>query len=577
MENTQDTKSQNRNQARRSRWRALTAALLAVLLLATACGSSDDDSGSADAADSASDDDAGDDDGAYAGDSSDESSDDDDAVSEDTDSSDESPADEESELATPHSGLFAAESPDIEEGEAERLAREEDNFFQEYGVRNFVETARDALSTFALDVDTGSYTIARRWLDEGEMPDPASVRVEEFVNAFDYNYRAPRSGLDIHVDGGPSPFDDNNVIVRVGVQAAVIDDRHRENAALTFVVDTSGSMDRDDRLGLVKEALTEMIGELDNDDTVAIVTYGDSSAIVLEPTLVSNDDEIYDAIDDLRPGGSTNLEAGLRTGYELADQAYVEDGINRVILASDGVANVGNTDPDALSREITDRAINGIQLVTVGFGMGNFNDTTMEQLADQGDGFYAYVDTLEEAERLFKLELIDNLTPVAMDARIQVEFDEDVVDSYRLIGFENRGVLDSDFRSDDVDAGELNSGHAATAIYELVLDRSIDLDNDRDDLGVVSLRWQDPVTRDWIEIDEEIDLRDIDLNWTDTSPEFRLATTVAAWADVLRGSPFADGVSLRALAEEADLIDNELRTEQTEELVRLTWRSHDLA
>ncbi len=581
MNTTRDT----HNQAKA--WRALLAAMLAVLLLASACGGDDDsstDSGddggtSDDAADSS--DDAVDDEALFAGDDDSGSDDSDDAMAEGDvaveaeDAEGDTDADSADEEA-PTSGLFAGDEP-APETEAERLAREQDNFFQEYGVRDFVETSRDPLSTFALDVDTGSYTITRRWLEEGVMPDPASVRVEEFVNSFEYDYRAPRDGLDIHVDGGPSPFDDDNLIVRIGVQAAVVDDRDRADAALTFVVDTSGSMDRDDRLGLVKEALTEMIRELDDDDTVAIVTYGSESNIVLEPTSVRDDDEIYDAIDDLRPGGSTNLEAGLRTGYELADQAYVENGINRVILASDGVANVGNTDPDALSREITDRAINGIQLVTVGFGMGNFNDTTMEQLADQGDGFYAYVDTLDEAERLFEVELIENLTPIAMDARIQVEFDEDIVDSYRLIGFENRGVLDSDFRNDEVDAGELNSGHTVTAIYEIELDRSVDVENDRDDLGIVNLRWQDPETRDWIEIDEEIDLRDIEPDWTDTSAEFRLATTVAAWADVLRNSPFAHDISLRSLAEEAELIDDELRTDQTEELVNLTWLSEDLA
>jgi Ca-activated chloride channel family protein len=551
----------------------LLATLLSALLFATACSNDDaNDEGtndvSTDSSGTNSDSTLG---SATAAEADDE------AGNDTADVSDEAEGKLKSESSAPTSGLFADDEPADPEIKAEQLDGKHDNFFEEYGVRNFVDTAHDALSTFALDVDTGSYTITRRWLDEGIKPDPASVRVEEFVNAFEYDYSTPRNGLDIHIDGGPSPFDENNIIVRVGIQAAVINDHDRENAALTFVVDTSGSMDRDDRLGLVKQALTEMISELDDDDTVAIVTYGDSSAIVLEPTLVRNNDEIYDAIDDLRPGGSTNLEAGLRTGYELAERAYAEGGINRVILASDGVANVGNTDPDALSREITDRAINGIQLVTVGFGMGNFNDTTMEQLADQGDGFYAYVDTLNEAERLFKVELIDTLTPVAMDARIQVEFDEDVVDSYRLIGFENRGVLDSDFHSDDVDAGELNSGHTVTAIYELELDRSVDLENDRYDLGIVSLRWQDPETREWIEIDEEIDILDVALDWMETTPQFRLSTTVAAWADVLRGSPFAEHVSLRALAEEAELIDDELRTAQTEELVRLTWLSHDLS
>ena len=554
-------------------WRALLATLLSALLFATACSNDDaNDEGtndvSTDSSGTNSDSTLG---SATAAEADDE------AGNDTADVSDEAEGKLKSESSAPTSGLFADDEPADPEIKAEQLDGKHDNFFEEYGVRNFVDTAHDALSTFALDVDTGSYTITRRWLDEGIKPDPASVRVEEFVNAFEYDYSTPRNGLDIHIDGGPSPFDENNIIIRVGVQAAVIDDRDRANAALTFVVDTSGSMDRADRLGLVKQALTEMISELDDDDTVAIVTYGDISAIVLEPTLVRDDDEIYDAIDDLRPGGSTNLEAGLRTGYELAEQAYAEGGINRVILASDGVANVGTTDPNALSREITDRAINGIQLVTVGFGMGNYNDTIMEQLADEGDGFYAYVDTLNEAKRLFMVELIDNLTPVAMDARIQVELDEDLVDSYRLIGFENRGVLDSDFRSDDVDAGELNSGHTVTAIYELELDSSVDLENDRHDLGTVSLRWQDPETREWIEIDEGIDLLDVALSWMDTTPHFRLSTTVAAWADVLRGSPFAEQVSLRALAEEAELIDDELRTAQTEELVRLTWLSHDLS
>ena len=233
--------------------------------------------------------------------------------------------------------------------------------------------------------------------------------------------RAPH-GPALHIDGGPSSFDRDNVLVRVGVQAAVIDDRD-PTGGLTFVVDTSGSMDRDDRLGLVKEVLAELVDELDRDDTVAIVTYGDSSAIILEPTPAGNERAILDAIDDLRPGGSTNLEAGLETAYELAERAFVEGGINRLILASDGVANVGTTDPDALTRRISDRAINGIQLVTVGFGMGNYNDVLMEQLADTGNGRYAYVDTRDEAERLFEEELVDTLAPVAIDGRIQVEFD----------------------------------------------------------------------------------------------------------------------------------------------------------
>ena len=425
-------------------------------------------------------------------------------------------------------GLFAPE-PDPDRSSA--ADREEDNTFENYGVRPFVEASVDPFSTFALDVDTGSYTVARRWLDEGLLPEPDSVRVEEFVNAFDYDYDAPREGLDIYVDGAPSPFEDGDVLVRIGVQAAVIDDRDRPNAALTFVVDTSGSMDRDNRLGLVKEALEQLVQELDNDDTVAIVTYSNKSSVVLEPTSVRDDDEIYDAIDDLRADGSTNLEAGLRTGYDLAEEAFIDGGINRVILASDGVANVGLVDPDELSRTITDRADDGIQLVTVGVGMGNFNDVTTEQLADQGDGFYAYVDSFDEAERLFEQELIATLTPVAIDARIQVEWDDRYVDAYRLIGFENRGVLDSEFRNDDVDAGELSSGHTVTAIYELDLDGDAD---GRIELGEIALRWKDPNDGEWIELHEDVDLRDVEDDWDDTSDEMKLATLVAAWAEILQ-------------------------------------------
>ncbi len=286
-------------------------------------------------------------------------------------------------------GLFGAE-----EQPAPDTDRQQGNTFEDYGYRDFVETDDDPLSTFALDVDTGSYTVARRWIDEGTLPPRESVRPEEYINAFDYDYDAPRDGLELTVDGGPSPFDDDNHLVRIGVQGEIVDDRDRGPAALTFVVDTSGSMDRDDRLGLVKESLAILVDELDDDDTVAIVTYDDDSGdrARTDPASATATRSSTRSIGS-GPGGSTNLEAGLREGYALADEAFRRDGINRVVLASDGVANVGVTDPDQLARMIRDDADRGINLVTVGFGMGNFNDVTMEQLADQGDGFYAYVDT----------------------------------------------------------------------------------------------------------------------------------------------------------------------------------------
>jgi Ca-activated chloride channel homolog len=454
-------------------------------------------------------------------------------------------------------------------------SRLEGNVFQNYGYRDFVAAGTDPLSTFALDVDTGSYTLLRRWLDEGTLPPIDAVRPEEFVNAFDYDYRAPRRGLDVSIDGGPSPFNRDTYLVRVGVQGEIVDDGDRLPVALTFVVDTSGSMDRDDRLGLVKRSLELLVDELDAGDTVAIVTYDDSAGVVLMPTPVSERDVILDAIDDLQPGGSTNLESGLRQGYALASEAFRRDGINRVVLASDGVANVGVTDPTALAQQIGNDADRGIDLVTVGFGMGNYNDVTMEQLADQGNGFYAYVDTDDEAERLFSDELTSTLVTIARDAKIQVEFDADVVDEYRLIGFENRGVRDDQFRDDAVDAGELGAGHQVTAIYEIELARGVTVD-DRDEIGTVFLRWQEPDGADVIEIDDEIRLRDIEPDWTETPADFQLATVVAAFAEVMRDNPYADRVEIDDLADEADRLADEFDTRDVDDLADMIARAAEL-
>lgn len=468
---------------------------------------------------------------------------------------------------TADDGLFGEEAP-IDEADADEAARFDDNRFEDYGYRQFIATDVDPLSTFALDVDTGSYSIARRWLDEGSLPPRESVRPEEYVNAFDYSYDTPRSGLDVSVDGGPSPFDDDNLLVRVGVQAEVVDAADRGDANLTFVIDTSGSMNRDDRLGLVKTSLSILVDELNDDDTVAIVSYAGGASIVLEPTSVSNRDEILDALDNLNSTGGTNLQAGLALGYDLARTSFDDGGINRVVIASDGVANAGITDPDQLAAMLREDADNGIDLVTVGFGMGNFNDVTMEQLANQGDGFYAYVDTRDEAERLFKDELTSTLLTVAKDSKIQVEFDENVVEEYRLIGFENRGVRDSDFRNDDVDAGELGAAHQVTAIYEIELERGVSLD-DNAELGVVSLRWEDPNSGEVIEIDQDIDMRDIEPNWTDTPVDFQLATVVATFAEKLRDNPFADDVDIDNLVSEASRLADELDTDEVDELADL--------
>ena len=595
MATTPNTQDQNDRRLGGSRWFRLLTALFAIALIATACGSSDtvSDATASDTADAVEDVVDGDDEEAMEDsgesfvvadeeameDDEEEAMEDDEEAMEDSDDGRafSGDADEEAAASAPATaaaddaasvveettdggGLFGTVDVDADDVEPEPQ-QSADPRFTDYGIRQFIATSRDPQSTFALDVDTGSFTIGRRFLDEGSLPPRESVRVEEYVNALNYEYDAPRDGLDVVVDGGPSPFNPDNFLVRVGVQAEEIDADERQPVALTFVVDTSGSMDRPDRLGLVRESLAILVEELDRDDTVAIVTYSGQSGIVLEPTEVRERDRILDAIDSMRAGGNTNLQAGLDAGYNLAREAFRDDGVNRVIVASDGLANAGITDVDALAARLRRDADAGISVVTLGYGLNGFNDTTMEQLADQGDGFFSYIDTIDEAERLFSDELTSTLITSAIDAKIQVEFDESVVDEYRLIGYENRGVRDSDFRNDDIDAGELGAGHQATAIYEIVLDRDVDID-DRAEIGIVALRWEDPDTGEVLEIDEDIDLRDIEPRWTDTPVDFRQATVVATFAEILRDNPFADEVDLIDLADEVNALSRDVDTDE---------------
>jgi Ca-activated chloride channel family protein len=365
----------------------------------------------------------------------------------------------------------------------------DDNTFVDAGTSGFVDARQQPHSTFAADVDTGSYRVARALLTDGNRPPPESVRVEEWVNAFDSGFPAPtRDDLELRSDQAVAPgTTDGTRLVRIGLQARDVDEKEWPPVALTMVVDTSGSMDIRERLGLVKSSLALLVESLRPSDTIAVVTYESDAKPLLEPTPVRDADTILAAIDRLRAGGSTNLEAGLLLGYDRARTAYRAGATNVVLLASDGVANVGTTDGGRLATAIRDNGRRGIHLVTVGYGMGNYNDHLMEQLADRGDGFYAYVDTFEEARRLFVEDLRSTLTPVAKDAKIQVEFDPRTVSEYRLVGYENRALADEDFDDDAVDAGEIGAGHRVTALYEV---RPTAQAERGDSLGTVRVRWR---------------------------------------------------------------------------------------
>jgi Ca-activated chloride channel family protein len=438
-------------------------------------------------------------------------------------------------------GLIEHLPPPVEPGPLD------DNVFVDEGDSTWVETESDRESTFALDVDTGSFNVAQQFLSEGYLPEPDSIRPEEWINAFDYgDDPAVDDALDVTVDStthGP----DGTALVRLGITTADLDPIERPQANITFVIDTSGSMDIRDRLGMVKASLALLVRQLRPDDTIAIVTYGDMATPVLAPTPVEEWRDIVDAIDALAPGGSTNMEAGLLLGYEQARESHDPDDINVVVLASDGVANQGVTDPEVLTRQITQSGEEGIHLVTVGYGMGNYNDHLMEQLADQGDGFYSYVDTFAEAERLFVDELTPTLYVVAEEAKVQVVFDPEVVAAYRLIGYENRMLDDEEFTDDTVDAGELGAGHQVSALYEIEL---ADGAGTGDIAGTVSLRWQAPGTDDVTEIEQRIEIGD------EPSPAVRMAALVAYSAELLKGNTVVGdrGVTIDDLLEEAEAL-----------------------
>jgi Ca-activated chloride channel family protein len=421
-------------------------------------------------------------------------------------------------------------------------------FFENYGVNPFIDTFEDHLSTFALDVDTASYGVSRRYVMDGNVPPADAVRVEEFVNYFDMGYPTPPDiAFGIYADGAPSPFHyDGTHILRFGIQGYEVPEYARKPASLTFVIDVSGSMERENRLQLVKQSLQMLVDRLRPDDTVSIVIYGSAARVVLNPTSGENRATILNVIYALRTEGSTNAEAGLRLGYQMAWQAFRQDAINRVILCSDGVANVGQTGPDAILETIRGYVETGITLTTVGFGMGNFNDVLMEQLANNGNGNYNYVDSLNEAEKIFVEDLTSTLQAIALDSKVQVDFNPDVVAYYRLIGYENRDVADQDFRNDTVDAGEIGAGHSATALYAVMFRPKAD-----GRIATVQLRWEDPDTHKVTEINGNFNTWDLAASFEEASPRYQLAVIVAQYAELLRHSPWASGTSVQQLVDHA--------------------------
>ena len=415
------------------------------------------------------------------------------------------------------------------------------NGFEDYGRNPWVDASKDHLSTFAADVDTASYTLARRMLNEGTLPPKAAIRVEEFVNYFSYSFPNPPgdSPFAVLMEAAPSPLSPGRHILRVGVATKAKSAQERKPASLVFLVDVSGSMSGPDRIELAKKSLRILTANLIEGDTVSLVTYAGSTRVVLEPT--ADKAKILSALDDLQSGGSTGMASGIDLAYQQAAKGLRPGHISRVIILSDGDANVGAHTHEEILKIIAGRVKEGVTLSTIGFGLGNYKDATMEQLANKGNGNNFYVDSIDAAKKVFQEQLGSTLEVVAKDTKFQVDFDPKMVARYRLVGYENRDIADDSFRDDKVDAGEIGAGHQVTAMYEVELTTEGMQSNAP--LGGVRIRHKAPTGEKATEAAFPM-IGGVAASFANSSADFRFAFATAAFADVLRGSTDSEHWSL---------------------------------
>jgi Ca-activated chloride channel family protein len=428
-------------------------------------------------------------------------------------------------------------------------------------------TTAEPVSTFAVDVDTGAYANTRRFLVQGQMPPKEAVRTEELINYFRYDYARPEQAeapFSVTTDLMPSPWNSNTRLLRVGLRGYDLARAQRPPANLVFLVDVSGSMNEQDKLPLVKTALAGLAAELGPNDRVAIVVYAGAAGVVLPST--NDAGAIRAALDRLQAGGSTAGGAGLRLAYNVAREQFIKGGVNRVILATDGDFNVGVSDTKALISMVEQERDSGITLTTLGFGQGNYNEAMMEQVADHGNGNYAYIDSALEAKKVLGDEMGSTLFTIAKDVKVQVEFNPAVVSQYRLLGYENRALREEDFANDKVDAGDIGAGHQVTALYEIVpagqagwiaprryegaAGQGAAFPGKAAELAFVKLRYKLPDGQTSRLIERPVPASALYLKRA-PSPDFRFAAAVAAFGQKLRGDALLGDFSLadiRALA-----------------------------
>ncbi|RUY82855.1 VWA domain-containing protein, partial [Mesorhizobium sp. M7A.F.Ca.CA.001.10.2.1] len=368
------------------------------------------------------------------------------------------------------SKLMAPQQPSILPADQMQPQPENRDRIEDFKTNPVHAALEDPVSTFSIDVDTASYSFVRGSLKQGTLPQADTVRVEEMINYFPYDWKGPESAstpFNSTVSVMPTPWNTQTRLMHVAIKGFDVKPTEQPKANLVFLIDVSGSMDEPDKLPLLKSAFRLLVSQLKADDTISIVTYAGDAGTVLEPTKASEKDKILSAIDNLTPGGSTAGEAGIKEAYRLAQKSFVKDGVNRVMLATDGDFNVGQTDDDDLKRLIESERKTGVFLSVFGFGRGNLNDQMMQTIAQNGNGTAAYIDTLAEAEKVLVEDASSTLFTIAKDVKIQVEFNPNKVSEYRLIGYETRALNREDFNNDRVDAGDIGSGHSVTAIYEI--------------------------------------------------------------------------------------------------------------
>ena len=464
---------------------------------------------------------------------------------------------------------------DFSEIELSKQAETNNEQYGAYYDTPFVSPLQAPLSTFAIDVDTASYSNVRRYLGRrNQLPPQDAVRVEEMINYFDYAYRftGDKHPFSVHLETASSPWKAGNRIVRIGLKAKELSANKRPPSNLIFLIDCSGSMGNRDKLPLLKESCIALVENLTEDDRIGIVTYAGGAGIELDPVHGDQKEEIIKVINGLRSGGSTNGEGGIRIAYDLAKKNFIKDGTNRIIIATDGDFNVGISDRSQLIKLVKDRADkDNIYLTALGFGEGNIKDHNLEQIANNGNGEYYYIDSFKEGKRVLVDKMNSTLVTIAKDVKIQVDFNPRKVGSYRLIGYANRKMKAEDFRNDEKDAGEIGAGHTITALYEItppgvgnqneVKSKYRKLDNEKienkysnliesDELLTVFLRYKNPEDKIEDSANEFIvPLTDSGKAWEESSDDFRFASSVAGFGMLLRNSKYAGDINCELILE----------------------------